>query len=109
MQVIKELETAISISLYLSVLQDSIAYNALSARLFALLLLVHEIYFHEYGKGITSEKYQTIDRRHERIERDVHSIMGIYVCLQRGGTQRYGIDDTEVCRLAVSKEISSIN
>jgi len=42
-----------SISLYLSVLQDIVAYKALSARLFALLLLVREIHFREYDKGIT--------------------------------------------------------
>jgi len=64
-------------------------HKALSARLFALLLLVRKIHFRENGKGITSEKYQTIDRRQERTERDVHVIMGICEYLQLGEVVKY--------------------
>lgn len=68
----------------IGITRQSVAYKALSARLFAFLLLVCETHFREYGKGITSEKYQTINGRQERIERDVHATTDIYVRLQPG-------------------------
>lgn len=68
----------------IGITRQSVAYKALSARLFAFLLLVCETHFREYGKGITSEKYQTINGRQERIERDVHATTDMYVRLQSG-------------------------
>lgn len=100
-----------SISLYLSVLQDSVVHKALSARLFALLLLVRKIHFREYGKGITSEKYQTIDRRQERIERDVHAITSIHECLQLGEIVKYEDIASKYrgSKIAISRKIPRIS